>query len=71
MDSGTIIPITGDSGIDNLQRIQPTTNSGQRKRQNPKRRPAKKAIRSVEEMTYRPDGHVEADEHGLRIDVSA
>ena len=76
MDSGTIIPIAGDSGIENLQRIQPTTNSGQRKRENPKRRPPKKTIRLVEdirlveEMIYTPDGHVEVDEHGLRIDIS-
>ena len=71
MDSGTTIPIAGDSGIENLQRNQPTANSGQRKRENPKRRPPKKAIRLVEEMIYTPDGHVEADEHGSRIDVSA
>ena len=71
MDSGTIIPTAGDSGIDKLQRIQPTTNSGQRKRQNPKRRQSKKVVKIFEEMLYRPDGHVEEEEHGLRIDISA
>ena len=42
MDSGTIIPTAGDSGIDKLQRIQPTPNSGQRKRQKPEAPPAQK-----------------------------
>ena len=70
MESGTMIPMTGDSGIRNLQRIQPTSNSGQRKRQTSQRR-KKEAVQVPPELIYTPDGQFEADEHGLRVDISA
>ncbi len=73
METGTTIPTAGDSGIGNLQRIQPTSNSGRRKRQTAQRPKKKKADAQAPppELTYTPDGQVETDEHGLRIDISA
>ncbi len=71
MDTGTIIPTAGDSGIGNLQRIQPTANSGQRRRETSQRRKQKKAVVVPPELTYTPDGQFEGDEHGLRVDISA
>ena len=71
MESGTIIPMTGDSGVGNLQRIQPTSNTGQRKRQTSQRRKKKKAVQVPPDLIYTPDGQIEADEHGLRVDISA
>ena len=71
MESGTIIPTASDSGIGNLQKIQPTSNSGQRKRQTSQHRKKKKAVQVPPELIYTPDGQFEADEHGLRVDISA
>ncbi len=71
METGTTIPTAGDSGIGNLQRIQPTSNSGRRKRRTAPRPKKKKAAQAPPELIYTPDGQIEADEHGLRIDISA
>ncbi len=71
MDSTTIIPTSIDSGIVNLQRIQPTSAAGRRRRDAPKRRIRKKLTTPTDDTTYMPDGHVTHDEHGGRVDISA
>ena len=73
METGTITPTAGHSGIGDLQRIRPTSNSGQRKRQTSQRRKQNKAVQvlPLPEVIYTPDGQIEADEHGLRVDISA
>ena len=71
MDSRTIIPTSIDSGIVNLQRIQPSSAAGRRRRETPKRRIRKKPTTPTDDTTYTPDGHVTHDEHGIRVDISA
>ncbi len=70
MDINTITPIQSDAGIGNLQRIQPTSNSNRRRQQNPKRQKRNLNAKYTNEVTYKPDGHVESDEHGVRVDIS-
>ena len=71
MESRTIIPTSLDSGIVNLERIKPTTNSGRRRRETPKRRIRKNAAIHSNDETYTPDGHIIHDEHNVRVDISA
>ena len=71
METGTIIPTVGPSGIGNLQRIRPTSNAGQQKRQISQRRKQKKNVQVPPELIYTPDGQIEADDQGLRVDISA
>ena len=69
METGTISRIVSNAA--NLQRIQPTSNSGRRKEQNPRKESPKKELEAVADLLYTPDGRIEDEDHGLRIDISA
>ncbi len=69
METGSINRIVSHAA--NLQRIQPTSNSGQQKQQNPRKKSPKKELEAVADLLYTPDGHIEDEDHGLRIDISA
>ena len=71
MDSNTIIPTVATPAIGSLQRIQPSDNSGRRRQQNPQRRKVKAKAKYSNEKLYTPDGHVQSEEQGVRVDVSA
>ena len=71
MDTNPIIPAAWNSSIDKLQRIQPATNSERRRGQTPKRRKPNPNAKYSNEVLYKPDGQVESEEQGVRVDVSA
>ena len=71
MDTGSIIPRVGDAGTGNLQRIQPTANSGGRERPRQRRRILKKAPARPAQGVYTPEGRFEEDEPGQVLDISA
>ena len=71
MDSKSIIPTATIPGLGSLQRIQSSDNSGRRRQQNPQRRRVKAKAKYSNKKLYTPDGHVEPEEQGVRVDVSA
>ena len=72
METVTITSTLGDVGAGNLQRIQPSANSGRRRQQPQRRRkPTSRETTEYREVTYTPDGHFESDEYGHRVDISA
>ena len=71
MDTSTIAPIAGIPAVGNLQEVKPATNSGRERQPDPKRRKAKPNAKHSKEALYKVDGHVESDEHGVTVDVSA
>lgn len=71
MDTNIIVPAGWNSGIDKLQRIQRATNSERRRGQDPKRRKANPNAKYSNEVLYNPEGQVESEEQGVRVDISA
>ena len=75
-NDNTVSPIRGAFSIVNPQEIPPLGDSQKKKRENPPQRHRTKpdpieAELDVDTSLYTPDGHVEGDEHGLRLDISA
>jgi hypothetical protein len=69
IEPGTISGIVNDAAT--LQRIKPTSNSGQREQKTPKGKVPTKELETVPDPVYTPDGHLEGEGHGLRLDLSA
>ena len=69
IEPGTISLIVNNAAT--LQRIKPTSNSGERKQKRPKAKVPTKELETVPDPVYMPDGHLEGEEHGSRLDLSA
>jgi hypothetical protein len=75
-NNNTVDATRGAFSIANLQKIQPVSDSGRHKQDDPKQKRRKRSDQfeieeDVDTTVYTLDGHVEGDEHGIRIDISA